>query len=123
MLVLIQPADLIIDVHKMGPEGHIAKGFVINGGWWYSEEGDKEYCYYDRELQQLVNSHPAVRNQICIIPSWYRYKDYNELSHTYGRYKMDRMRVLERFLMADTHNRPFYKRTQQEDDYDDDIPF
>ena len=35
---LLNPNCLIVDVHKMGPNGEVAKGFVRNGAWWYSEE-------------------------------------------------------------------------------------
>jgi hypothetical protein len=38
MIVLLNPNCLIVDVHKMGPNGEAAKGFVRNGAWWYSEE-------------------------------------------------------------------------------------
>ena len=124
MLVLLNPDCLIVDVHKMGPNGEVAKGFVRTGAWWYSEENFMEYCYSDERCQHLVGFQPAMRNQICIIPSADYYMDDNEIVHKYAKYKMDRMRVYERFLLLATHERPKGRNRLSEENYeDDDIPF
>lgn len=64
MSYLLKPHDLELTGVKLGVDGKVDSGYVVNGNWYFIRKDGVEYACYSNDISSARNSWPEREHYI-----------------------------------------------------------